>query len=203
MSLKNSLLVLCMYVIGMWVFLSGYLLKRIVIHQNSTSDINIETEIKCHDITSLRDISKDFIKKLQVNSIKLNNKNYLKRFDRAVVIVIDALRYDFANSEKSGDDTLYYKNKMPIFKQVVEERPNHAVLLPLNVDPPTTTLQRLKGFTTGSLPTFIDISLNFASSEVTEDNIIRQIKMHNNHIAFMGDDTWENLFPDHFYRSFP
>ncbi|XP_035233576.1 GPI ethanolamine phosphate transferase 3-like isoform X2 [Stegodyphus dumicola] len=203
MSLKNSVLVLCMYVIGMWVFLSGYLLKRIVIHQNSTFDINMETEIKCHDITSLHEISKHFIEKLQVNSIKSNNKNYLKRFDRAVVIVIDALRYDFVNSEKSYDNTAYYRNKMPIFKQVVEERPDHAILLPLNVDPPTTTLQRLKGFTTGSLPTFIDISLNFATSEVIEDNIIRQIKMHKNHIAFMGDDTWESLFPDHFYRSFP
>ena len=30
-------------------------------------------------------------------------------------------------------------------------------------DPPTTTMQRLKGLTTGSLPTFIDVSANFAS----------------------------------------
>ncbi len=42
-------------------------------------------------------------------------------------------------------------------------------------DPPTTTLQRLKGLTTGGLPTFVDVSSNFASSEVGEDTWVQQI----------------------------
>ena len=81
-------------------------------------------------------------------------------------------------------------------------------------DPPTTTMQRLKGLTTGThiqpnsiftfcpennfifileisdcrvliehycccfsgnLPTFVDVSSNFASYEITEDNIIDQV----------------------------
>lgn len=42
-------------------------------------------------------------------------------------------------------------------------------------DAPTTTLQRLKGITTGSLPTFIDIGSNFATPEINEDNIIDQV----------------------------
>lgn len=42
-------------------------------------------------------------------------------------------------------------------------------------DAPTTTLQRLKGITTGSLPTFIDVGSNFATSEINEDNFIDQV----------------------------
>lgn len=45
----------------------------------------------------------------------------------------------------------------------------------LVADAPTTTLQRLKGITTGSLPTFIDVGSNFATAEINEDNIIDQV----------------------------
>lgn len=36
---------------------------------------------------------------------------------------------------------------------------------------------------------------NFASSEISEDNIISQLIMAEKSIVFMGDDTWESLFP--------
>ena len=39
-------------------------------------------------------------------------------------------------------------------------------------DPPTTTMQRLKGLTTGSLPTFIDMASNFGSHEVVEGRVL-------------------------------
>ena len=42
-------------------------------------------------------------------------------------------------------------------------------------DPPTTTMQRLKALTTGSLPTFVDAGSNFASSAIVEDNLIKQL----------------------------
>lgn len=59
-------------------------------------------------------------------------------------------------------------------------------------DAPTTTMQRLKGLTTGGFPTFIDLSSNFDKNEITEDNIIDRIK---NDVIMMGDDTWTGLFP--------
>ena len=63
-------------------------------------------------------------------------------------------------------------------------------------DAPTTTMQRIKGMTTGSFPTFIDISNNFDSSEISEDNLIDQIlKVQTQNITFLGDDTWLKLFP--------
>lgn len=54
-------------------------------------------------------------------------------------------------------------------------QPNNTRLVKFKADPPTTTLQRLKGLTTGSLPTFIDIGSNFATPEINEDNIIDQV----------------------------
>lgn len=56
---------------------------------------------------------------------------------------------------------------------------------------------------TGSLPTFVDAGRNFASSNITEDNIISQLKSLQKNITFMGDDTWGSLFPDSFQKSFP
>lgn len=53
--------------------------------------------------------------------------------------------------------------------------PQNARFMKLIADAPTTTLQRLKGITTGSLPTFIDIGSNFATAEINEDNIIDQV----------------------------
>ena len=55
----------------------------------------------------------------------------------------------------------------------------------------------------GSLPTFVDAGRNFASSNITEDNIISQLKSLQKNITFMGDDTWGSLFPDSFQKSFP
>ena len=81
-------------------------------------------------------------------------------------------------------------------------------------DPPTTTMQRLKGLTTGSLPTFIDMASNFGShevsltfqgnrfemsclvylrlpfSQITEDNLLDQLVGSGKRVVFAGDDTW-------------
>lgn len=60
-------------------------------------------------------------------------------------------------------------------------------------DPPTTTMQRLKALTTGSLPTFIDVGSNFASTAIIEDNWVEQIVSSGRNITFLGDDTWSLL----------
>ncbi|GBN47130.1 GPI ethanolamine phosphate transferase 3 [Araneus ventricosus] len=204
MSLKNSLIVLwvyILYVLGIWFFLSGYLLKRIVVHQNSTVTDNIRRNFDCKSILSLKHMN--FAENEENIPHYSSNKNYLKRFDRAVIIVIDALRFDFVMHQPDDTGKNFYLNKMPVFKQTLEKNKNNALLFRLTADPPTTTLQRLKGLTTGSLPTFIDVSLNFASSEISEDNFIRQMNAFNKRIVFMGDDTWDNLFPNAFHRTFP
>lgn len=124
-------------------------------------------------------------------------------FRKTIILLIDALRYDFAlyNASLKDDDTLPYQNKMPVFGEIVKQHPHQALLSPFMADAPTTTMQRLKGLTTGSLPTFIDASLNFASEEIEEDNIIDQLVRHGRRVTILGDDTWGGLFPGRFSRS--
>ena len=43
-------------------------------------------------------------------------------------------------------------------------------------DPPTVAMQRLKGLTTGGLPTFVDISGSFGGANVDEDSWVEQLK---------------------------
>ncbi|QPG74578.1 hypothetical protein FOA43_001909 [Brettanomyces nanus] len=68
-------------------------------------------------------------------------------------------------------------------------------------NPPTTTLQRLKGLTTGSLPTFIDAGSNFNGDVIDEDNLISQLYYSGRRVAFAGDDTWDALFGPYLYRN--
>ena len=69
---------------------------------------------------------------------------------------------------------IFCRNQLPVFSELAAS--GHGRLFEFLADPPTTTMQRLKGLTTGSLPTFIDLSSNFGSYAITEDNIIEQVK---------------------------
>ncbi|CAG8605010.1 4777_t:CDS:1, partial [Cetraspora pellucida] len=127
---------------------------------------------------------------------------YPKIFKKAVIIMIDALRFDFAiphqNKPIQNPANHYYLNKLPIFNQLLTTQPSNSLLFQYVADPPTTTLQRLKALTTGTLPTFIDAGSNFAGYAIDEDNLICQFRNLDMKIAFMGDDTWISLFPDQF-----
>lgn len=73
-------------------------------------------------------------------------------------------------------------------------------------------MPRVKGLTSGSVPSFLDLILNFAESDTssslaTQDTWLAQIKAHlkspeedEGKIVFYGDDTWLKLFPDFFHR---
>lgn len=126
-----------------------------------------------------------------------------RQYSKAIVLLIDALRYDFAVYDKniSASNLKPYQNAMPIISKLIEQ--GHGKLYQSFADPPTTTMQRLKGLTTGSIPTFIDISANFASYEIHEDNIIDQLINRGRKVVFAGDDTWMSLFPNRFTRSYP
>lgn len=117
------------------------------------------------------------------------------RFSKMVVVVIDALRFDFVIPVQPPDTpNRFYHNQLPILYDLALKHPDKAVLLKFLADPPTTTLQRLKGLTTGSLPTFIDAGSNFNGDAIDEDNWLLQLHRHNRSVAFVGDDTWTALF---------
>ena len=51
--------------------------------------------------------------------------------------------------------------------------------------------------------TISDLSANFASYEINEDNIIDQLISRGKRVVFAGDDTWLSLFPERFTRIYP
>lgn len=118
-------------------------------------------------------------------------------FNKAVILIVDALRFDFTipfENVNSDSSDYYYHNNFKIFYESFIKNPENSLLLKFIADPPTTTLQRLKGLTTGSLPTFIDAGSNFDGDTITEDNLLSQLFYHNKSVAFAGDDTWTALF---------
>lgn len=67
-------------------------------------------------------------------------------------------------------------------------------------------MPRIKAITTGSIPSFLDVILNFAESDTTsnlanQDNWLAQLKnKRGGKLVMYGDDTWLKLFPDTFSR---
>lgn len=72
-------------------------------------------------------------------------------------------------------------------------------------------MPRVKAITTGSIPSFLDVILNFAESDTsstlaTQDTWLAQIRAKrfddkNGKLVMYGDDTWLKLFPDFFTRA--
>ncbi|XP_076876496.1 GPI ethanolamine phosphate transferase 3, catalytic subunit [Brachyhypopomus gauderio] len=176
------LLWLCtLFYVGVFLFVGGFLLVRLEVNRTST----------CADILHPGAADKgDFCLKEP-------------RFRRAVILIIDALKADFARYNPVNAVPRPFENKLPILEEMVSSKPSHARLYTFRADPPTTTMQRIKGFTTGSLPTFIDVGNNFASSAILEDNLVLQLGQAGKRVVFMGDDTWVSLFPRGFHRSLP
>jgi ethanolaminephosphotransferase len=69
-------------------------------------------------------------------------------------------------------------------------------------------MPRVKAITTGSIPSFLDVILNFAESDTTstlatQDTWLAQIKdkKRDGKLIMYGDDTWLKLFPETFDRA--
>ncbi|KAH9256981.1 hypothetical protein BASA81_004802 [Batrachochytrium salamandrivorans] len=134
--------------------------------------------------------------------------NFKAKYDKCILVVIDALRLDFVlpNELKFLRETNpnpVYLNKLVTLRELLDSEPNHTFISRFDADPPTTTMQRLKGLTVGGLPTFIDIKDDVASEAISEDNILLQLHQQKKRVTFMGDDTWVKLFPHEFTKQFP
>lgn len=117
------------------------------------------------------------------------------KFNKVIILLVDALRFDFT-IPVGDEERIYHNNIKILYDTFSKQDSSSSLLLKFLADPPTTTMQRLKGLTTGSLPTFLDVGSNFDSSIITEDNLIAQMFNSStfNNIFFAGDDTWSNLF---------
>jgi phosphatidylinositol glycan class O len=174
----------CIHATGLYFFTKGFLLTRLVLEEKSTCSeppIALSTQFRGAGTQEA-------------------GCWHPKTFDKAVVIIIDALRYDFTVPFTNSTDSpaQAFHNSLPVLYETAETQPKNAFLLPFIADPPTTTLQRLKGLTTGTLPTFIDAGSNFAGTAIEEDNLLMQLKDAGRRIVHLGDDTWTALFPGYF-----
>ncbi|EAT91161.1 GPI ethanolamine phosphate transferase 3 [Parastagonospora nodorum] len=188
-------LILILHIAGIYLFTSGFLLTRLVLDDKS--------ECAIPPIDAAR---------AYVPGDAQKGCWHPKTFDKAIVIIVDALRYDFTvpleaqlePTNLASDPSLppvaprHFHNAFPVLYETALKQPNNAFLLPFIADPPTTTLQRLKGLTTGTLPTFIDAGSNFAGTAIDEDNLVAQLKNASKRIVHLGDDTWHALFPGYF-----
>ncbi|KAI9891322.1 MAG: major facilitator super transporter protein [Vezdaea aestivalis] len=68
-------------------------------------------------------------------------------------------------------------------------------------------MPRIKAITTGSIPSFLDVILNFAETDTSstlanQDSWLAQLRKQGKHgLVMYGDDTWLKLFPQFFKRS--
>lgn len=179
-TLAGNLLILLslLHGIGIYFFTKGFLLTRLVLDRKS--------ECAAPPI----DLGK------QSSGSLAEGCWHPKTFDKAVVIIIDALRYDF--TVPFSGEPHHFHNALTVLDETARQHPENAFLLPFIADPPTTTLQRLKGLTTGTLPTFIDAGSNFAGTAIEEDNLVGQLREAGKTLVHLGDDTWHSLFPGYF-----
>jgi hypothetical protein len=80
-------------------------------------------------------------------------------------------------------------------------RDGRAAAAIVDADPPTVTLPRIKALTSGTVPGFLDVVLNFdagAYSGETFLSLSRASATRRRRHVFCGDDTWLRLFPDAF-----
>ncbi|EGR48836.1 uncharacterized protein TRIREDRAFT_61486 [Trichoderma reesei QM6a] len=85
-------------------------------------------------------------------------------------------------------------------------REGGAIPFTANARSPTVTMPRIKAITTGSIPSFVDLILNFdeadtSSTLAAQDTWLSQLKAKDTGKLLMyGDDTWLKLFPETFDR---
>ncbi|XP_063702102.1 GPI ethanolamine phosphate transferase 2 [Culicoides brevitarsis] len=117
----------------------------------------------------------------QNTSEGFNELQDIPHFERSILMIIDALRYDFVE-------------QMPFTKRLVNEE--NACLVKLKVHPPTVTMPKIKTIVSGSVPSFIDVVLNLNNGQaMTSDNLLHQMKKNNKSIVFYGDNVWTKMFP--------
>lgn len=135
------------FLCALLLFTKGFLLKRIVVGKHSVCE-------PAHWL--LNNLQNGLRTKIRLQTEIFDDKdgcNHMTSptFSKAVLVIIDGLRYDFLQYHHNIDAStaLPFQNKMKKLHQILEEQHGHAKLFKFEADPPTTTMQRIKGITTG------------------------------------------------------
>lgn len=109
------------------------------------------------------------------------------------------------NSRKGIQFKSSYKYMLTYYGSLISD--GSAIPFTAHATSPTITMPRIKAITTGSIPSFLDVILNFAESDTsstlaTQDTWLAQMKAKKTGKLIMyGDDTWIKLFPESFDRA--
>ena len=144
-------------------------------------------------------------------------------FNNAIFVLIDSLSFNFTSSphfpllsslySSSFTSSLSHStfnssssldlspNSVKSNSSQFSSKNSFTFLYKFLADPPTTTMQRIKGLMTGGIPTFFEMKENFFTEKIEEDNLLHHLLTSNFSLSFLGDDTWLKLFPTTFHRS--
>lgn len=208
------LYILCLHGMAIFFFARGFLLTRTELSAFShCSDVEESPCIRPSEEPGSGNEQHDLNfekRKEQKISVLNDSSSGLKKIcwtkpavERVVIIVLDALRFDFVAPSSFFKEVKPWMNKLKVLQMLASEEGSSARIFKAIADPPTTSLQRLKGLTTGGLPTFIDVGNSFGAPAITEDNLIYQLIKHGRRVIMMGDDTWLQVFPNHFHEAYP
>lgn len=82
-------------------------------------------------------------------------RHLVPKFKRSVILLVDALKFEFlASGVPLQDQAKAYHNKVPVVTNLIRNQPENAALFRFIADAPTTTMQRIKGLTTGWFKTY-------------------------------------------------
>ncbi|KAJ8769948.1 hypothetical protein K2173_009030 [Erythroxylum novogranatense] len=188
-------LITAIHLVALLIFIRGFLLTRTELPNSS----------HCSDVSQ----SPCFFSPTTTTSTSSSSSNsgdgcWTKpAIDRLVIIILDALRFDFVAPSTFFQEKKPWMDRLTVLQNLASTNGSSARIFKAIADPPTTSLQRLKGLTTGGLPTFIDVGNSFGAPAIIEDNFIQQMVLNGKRVVMMGDDTWVQLFPQHFNKSYP
>ncbi|SCQ16959.1 GPI ethanolamine phosphate transferase 3, putative [Plasmodium ovale] len=137
-------------------------------------------------------------------------------YDRIVILLIDALRFDFAlydpqyredaevideseNNESQGNEgkrvgsVKHFLNNMKHMHSVLQGEKKNASLFLFEADAPTITTSRLKSMLIGTVPNYMDVNENFTPNDNTQDNFVEQLYYNEKVVTAIGDDTITKL----------
>ena len=143
-----------------------------------------QTQLKFHDTSDLNILIQD------------NSTEWFKPKVKVVMVIVDALRFDFLLNYKNIDqDPLLKNHKFRSFNQAFYKHPEKFVVVRAKADIPTMTILRVPCLMTGNVPRLGSVLTAFGALPAEEDSIPRQIYRQNRTSYFSGDPILKEYFP--------
>lgn len=119
----------------------------------------------------------------------IHDTSYASLHPKMVLLIVDALRYDFVNG-----------TNFPKTSRLIADK--QGMKYKSKAFAPTVTLPRVKSILSGIVPGYADIIVNLDASRMNTDNLIYQAHTQLRKTYFFGDDTWLKLFPAEYFSKF-